>query len=551
MKRISLLLITAGLSLTLSAQKATSRIDRALTIYNDVLRQLDISYADTLNYEDLLNTSIHQMLRKTDPYTVYMPEDKTSDLKFMTTGKYGGIGAVIMQRTDDKGNTYVVVSNPYEGIPAQRNDVRAGDRILEVDGKNVSGKGTPEVSQLLRGTPHSTVTLRLKREGQDKPITRSFEREEIKISPVEYATALPSPKGEKPTGYVSFTEFTEGSADLFSETVDNMVKNKGIGSLVIDLRGNGGGIIDEAVKIVGLFVEKGTEVVSTKGKTPQSCRTYRTPIEPRWKEMPIAVIVDHNSASAAEIVAGSLQDLDRAVIIGTRTYGKGLVQSIRPIAHNGHLKVTTSKYYIPSGRCIQAIDYSKRRADGSVERVPDSLTHEFRTRLGRIVRDGGGIEPDILMEDSQKVDITYALYSKNLFFDYATRYRLLHDTIAPAAEYSVSDEDLEDFIGFLKEKQFSYETETGKYMKDLIDMARHEDLDSTLLADLKQLEERLTPPFEEVVRHKAAEVKNFMGQEIISRYYYNKGVVIYNLRTDKELERAVAELSKTEGESKE
>ena len=329
MKRTHLIIIFIGASLTLSAQQEESRIDKQLTIFTDVLRELDMSYADTLNYDQLTEQTIHQMLRRVDPYTVYMPEDKTNDLRFMTTGKYGGIGALIMQRDDSveiggktKKQRRVIISDPYEGMPAQKNDVRAGDCLLEVDGKNVLGKTTAEVSSLLRGTPHSIVKLKIQREGIDKPIIKEFEREDIKIAPVDFYGVV-SPQ----VGYISFIEFTEGSADAFEAALDDMVRKDSITSLIIDLRDNGGGIIDEAIKLVNNFVDKGTVIVSTKGKQIASNRTYRTPRSAKYKDMPLAVLVNHSSASASEIVAGSLQDLDRATIIGTRTYGKGLVQS--------------------------------------------------------------------------------------------------------------------------------------------------------------------------------------------------------------------------------
>ena len=544
------------LAITVAAAAQTSstaRVERNLTIYNDVLRQLDINYADTLNYDELVATSIHQMLRKIDPYTVYIPEDKTQDLRLMTTGKYGGIGAMIMLRQDtipdnlkrympkSAEKRYVAVSEPYEGMPAQKNDVRAGDIIIEVDGKNVLGKTTPDVSALLRGVPHSVVTLKLLRTNEDKPLTVAFEREEIKLPPVEFYTVIDS--GKQKTGYIIFSEFTEGSAEQFRQAVDDMVAKQHITSLVIDLRNNGGGIIDEAVKIMSLFVDKGTEIVSTKGKNKNANRTYKTTTQPRYPDMQLAVLVNSNSASAAEIVAGSMQDLDRTLLIGTRTYGKGLVQSIRPIAYNGHLKVTTSKYYIPSGRCIQAIDYSKRRQDGSVERVPDSLTHEFRTAKGRTVRDGGGIEPDILLDDSAKVDITYSLYVKNCFFDYATLYRNTHPSIAPADSFVLSDEDVEYYIIFLKVRNFTYQTETSKYFAEMLDMAHHEDIDSLTMAELDKLAERLTPSYEQAIRAHKDEVKSMLAAEIAQRYYFGRGAVIQNMKKDKMLKRAVEELN--------
>lgn len=534
MKRHCILfLLLAGISGWLPAQK-THQIEKSLSIYNDVMRQLDINYADTLDVEDLVTTSIQQMLRKIDPYTVYIPEDKTNDLRFMTTGKYGGIGAVIMQRGDT-----VYINNPYEGMPAQLNDIRAGDKILEVNGKKAIGKTTAEVSDLLRGVPHSEITVKLQRDGEKKPLVRTFQRKEIKISPIAYSTAL-----NDSIGYIAFSEFTENSAKAFRHALDDLVQHSGTRALIIDLRGNGGGIIDEAIKIVNLFVDKGTEIVSTKGKTQGSHRTYKTTLQPAYKDMPLAVLVDHNSASASEIVSGALQDLDRALIIGQRTYGKGLVQSIRPIAYDGHLKVTTAKYYIPSGRCIQAIDYSKRRADGSVEHVPDSLRKEFKTLQGRTVLDGGGIEPDIVLSDSSKVGITYPLFVKQYFFDYATRYRRQHESIAPATEFVVSDSILHDFISFLEEKGFTYETETSKFYADMLRMAQNEVLDSAVIQTLKDLQGKITPSLRDAIAAQEDEVRLMLGQEIVQRYYFQRGAAAFSLRFDKELRRAVEEMQK-------
>ncbi len=557
LRHIFLLILGVWFLSPVDAKQPTSRVDESLSIYNDVLRQLDINYADTLNYEKLTETSINQMLRQLDPYTVYIPEDKTNDLRFMTTGKYGGIGAIIMQRNDTsqlkaKGSQLsVYISNPYEGKPAQKADVRAGDKILEVDGKSALGKTTAEVSQMLRGTPGSEITIRLQRYGEEKPITRTFIREEIKMNPVDYACLLRKElidEGQRTkdsseladkVAYISFSDFTEGSARIFSDTLDALVA-RGAESLIIDLRGNGGGIIDEAVKILSNFLPKGTEVVSTKGRREGTDRTYRTPFAPKYPDMPIVVLVNNQSASAAEILSGALQDLDRAIIIGTRTFGKGLVQNIRAIRGGGHLKVTTAKYYIPSGRCIQAIKYNH---DGSAERVADSLTHEFKTKEGRIVRDGGGIEPDILLEDSSKVNICYSLYIQNMFFDYATRYRAQHPNIAPIDAYTVSDSTLNDFIAFLHEKNFTYKTETSKYFADVLKMAHNEELDSTIINQLEDIKVHLNPSFETAIWQQKDDVKQMLGSEIISRYYFQKGVLAFELRADKILQRALQELA--------
>ena len=396
MKLKTLILMLAICLPAIAQEQKEFRINKNLTIYNDVMRQLDLNYVDTLNYDQMVKTSIDAMLGKLDPYTVYLPEDKTEDLQFMTTGAYGGIGAVISQRN---GKSYI--TDPYEGMPAQRNDVRAGDIILEIDGKSTKGKTLNEVSNMLRGKPHDKIRLKLERYGEKKPIIREFERETIQINPVGYAGIVANG-----TGYVQLNEFTDKAATEFKAAVNRMVKSDSISALVIDLRDNGGGIIDEAIKIVGYFVPKGTEVVSTKGKITSTERVYKTTTEPIYPDMKLAVLTNRASASASEIVAGAMQDLDRAVLIGERTFGKGLVQNIRPISYDGHLKITTAKYYIPSGRCIQAIDYSHRNEDGSVGRVPDSLTHVFHTKNGRIVRDGGGISPDIDIKPKEGINIT-------------------------------------------------------------------------------------------------------------------------------------------------
>lgn len=509
---------------TENAPKATSRIDKCLTIYNDVFRQLDMSYADTLNYEDLTEKSIYYLLRTIDPYTVYIPEDKTKDLKYMTTGKYGGIGAIIMQRGDT-----VYISEPYEGMPAQLNEVRAGDKLLSVDGTRVIGKTTSEVSNLLRGDPKSTVTLSLLREGVKKPITKAFERQQIQISPVPFSCVL----GEK-TGYVVFTEFTENSAALFSQTCEQLVQEKGIDSLIIDLRGNGGGLIDEAIQIVGLFVPKGTLVVSTKGRNVSS-RTYKTPFEPKFPNLNLTVLVDGNSASASEITAGALQDLDRATIVGERTFGKGLVQSVRPIAYNGNLKVTTSKYYIPSGRCIQAIDYSKREQKDGLQHLPDSLRRTFYTQSGRPVKDGGGIDPDIVISDSGKVNISYDLYAQHLFFDYATRYRLQHNSLVEAKAFEVTDSLLQDFKDFVRGKHFTYKTHTQQSFQKVVEYAKEEDIDPATQAAMENLLKQMNDSWEEAFDRNQEEIKEFLGREIVVRYYFQQGTYAYSLRFDKVL----------------
>lgn len=520
-------LFMVGMPLMAQKQK-TSRIDQSLTIYNDVMRQLDINYVDTLNYDDLTETAINAMLRKIDPYTVYYPKKKDDDLRMMTTGKYGGIGSIIQQReTKNKRGEkerQIIIANPYEGKPAQRNGVQAGDRILSVDGISTKGQTVSEVSNNLRGVPGSEVTLLLERDGVEKPFTVSFAREDIHIDPITYYCTITADTLPEAVGYIGFSEFTTNSAREFAMVLDDLYYNQGVRALIIDLRGNGGGIVDEAISIVNLFVDKGTEIVSTKGKTQNSCRTYYTTSSARFPDLPLTILVDKNSASASEILSGSLQDLQRATLVGQRTFGKGLVQNVRPIAYDGYLKVTTSKYYLPSGRCIQAIDYAERQRGKELRRDT-----------------AGGILPDVVLSDSAKVDVCYSLYVKNMFFDYATQYHRLYDSIAAPDVFTLTDLDIEDFCQFLDEQGFTYETETGKYFRDVLEMARHEDIDSTTLLALEALLPQLQPSFREAIYRNLDEVKSLLGSEIVLRYYYQRGQAAYQLRFDDELKRALSE----------
>ena len=528
-----------GSLLQAQPREKTTRANECIDIFSDVMRQVDVNYVDTLNYGDLTETAINAMLRKIDPYTVYYPKKNDRDLRMLTTGKYGGIGSIIQQRPRpstkgavqrnkgkvSKDSLWTYAVNPYEGKPAQRAGVQAGDRILSVDGKTTKGLSVSEVSNNLRGVPGTTVVLELEREGIDKPFTVSIEREDIHMDPVSYYTVYEADSLAEPVGYIAFGEFTEGSAQSFTNALDDLYYTRGARSLIIDLRGNGGGIVDEALQLVNLFVDRDVTIVETKGKTANSNRTYKTRNNPRYKDMPLVVLVDKNSASASEIVSGALQDLHRATLIGQRTFGKGLVQNLRPVAYGGHVKVTTSKYYLPSGRCIQAIDYSERQKG-----------HELKKDTA------GGILPDIVMSDSAKVDICYSLYINHYFFDYATRYHRLHDSIAAPEVFELTDEEIADFCTFLDERGFKYETETSKFFADMMKMAKNEDFDSATLAQLKAFEPVLTPDYREAINRNKEEVKQMLGSEIVLRYYYQKGQAAFNLRYDDELKRALQEL---------
>lgn len=518
----------------------TFRISKNLSIFNSLFRELDAFYVDTLNYDKMMKTAIDEMLTKIDPYTVYMPEEETSDLTFMTTGEYAGIGAMIMKKAND-----ICISEPYEGMPAQRNDVRAGDIILEVDGKQVSSLTVSEVSSLLKGTPNTMIKLKLKRYGEKKTIEKEFLREKIQVNPVAYSGIV----AEK-TGYILLNEFTDKSAMELKSAVNELVKQNKIESLIIDLRNNGGGLIDESVKIAGYFFPKGTEVVTTKGKNKLTERTYKTPTEPLFPEMRLAVLTNRATASASEILAGAIQDLDRGIIVGERTFGKGLVQNIRPVGYGGHLKVTTAKYYIPSGRCIQAIDYSHRNEDGSVGRVPDSLTTEFTTRNGRKVRDGGGIVPDIQTADNRKLNIAYYIFAQNLYFDFATQYVSTHPTINKPTEFALSDEDFKAFTDYLLEKKFTYTSQTEKYYEQLLEIAKLEGLDKSAQNEFDALKLKLTPDIMKNIADNKAEISELLSLEIINRYYFQKGEIQFSLRGDEDLKIATEKLNNKEEFSK-
>ncbi len=502
-RTLASLFLILCVSLHVPAQQPTTRAAEVIDIFADVMRQVDVNYVDTLNYEVLTEAAIGAMLRKIDPYTVYYSKKQDKDLRMLTQGKYGGIGSIIQQRD---GATYAV--NPYEGKPAQLAGILAGDKILSVDGKKTKGLTVSEVSNNLRGEPGTTVVLEIEREGVEKPFKVSIVREDIHLEPVSYATTLFADSLPYPIGYIAFAEFTEGSAQAFTNALDELYYNQGARALVMDLRGNGGGIVEEALQIVNLFVDRDTKVVETRGKVARSNNVYKTRNTPRYKDLPLVILVDKNSASASEIVSGALKDLGRATLIGQKTFGKGLVQNVRPVAHGGHVKVTTSKYYLPSDSCIQGV----------------------------------GIMPDIVMDDSAKVDICYTLYINHYFFDYATRYHRLHDSIAALPDFTVTDEMIADFCAFLDVRKFKYETETSKFFADMIKMAKHEDLDSATIAQLEALEPVLTPDFREAITRNKEEVQHFLGAEIVLRYYYQKGQAAYNIRFDKELKRALKEL---------
>ena len=505
------------------------KINKNLSVFNSILRELDAYYVDTLDYDKVVLTGINSMLSSLDPYTVYMPEEMNDDLKMMTTGEYAGIGALIMQK-----DGRVVISEPYEGMPAQKNGLRAGDVILEVDGVSATGKTTAQVSEMLKGKNGTEITIKIERWNEKKPIVKKFIRENIQFNPVTYYAVLGNG-----VGYLMLNDFTDKAALEFKNAVNDMLKTGQIKSLIVDVRNNPGGLVDEAVKIMGYFVPKGTSIVSTKGRNFETDRTYKTPSDPVFPEMKIAVMVNRGSASASEILAGALQDLDRGIVIGERTFGKGLVQSIRPVGYGGNIKVTMAKYYTPSGRCVQALDYSHRNEDGSVGRIPDSLTTAFKTANGRIVRDGGGVLPDSVTTDSRKLNIAYYILMQNHYFDYATRYAQKHKSISSPDKFSLTDAEFNDFVNYLvNEKKFTYTTQTENYFKQLAEVAEFEGFDQTAKAEFDALKARLMPDVEKNIRDNRKEIEEMLTVEIIQRYYFQKGQVQYMLKDDTDLKVA-------------
>lgn len=494
---------------------------KSLDIYYTLFRELNMYYVDETDPEKLVKTSIDAMLETLDPYTVFIPESELEDYKFLTTGQYGGIGASLK-----KSGNYIVISEPYEGYPAQKAGLKAGDILHEINGKSVFKKTVAEAGELLKGDLQSKIELTVERPGQTHFMKKLVERSKISVNNVPYFGLV-----NKNIGYIKLSNFTE---DAHIEVKNALValKSEGAQSIIIDLRNNPGGLLGEAVDIVNLFVDKGNEVVHTKGKVKQWDNTYKCKNLPVDAKIPLAVLVNRNSASASEIVAGSLQDMDRAVIIGQRTYGKGLVQADRPLSYNTKLKITVAKYYIPSGRCIQSLDYSHHDADGSVAHIPDSLIHEFATKNKRKVYDGGGILPDITVKPESLSRITYNLYARNYIFNYATRYAQTHDSIAPASTFRFSQNDYEDFVTYLQENNFDYITETEDALIKLKNALAKENYKDSINPALNALSLKIKHNKQEDLETYKDEITELLQEEIASRYYYQRGRIQISLSRD-------------------
>lgn len=521
------------------------QISKNLDIFNSIFKELDMFYVDTIDPEKMIETGVNGMLSLTDPYTEYYPDEEVGSLKEMITGKYGGIGAAIRYY---KAKDRIAIVEPTEGMPAAEAGVKAGDIILSVGGKDmVRGTMKPQefsskVSEALRGEPGTSFILKVLRPLKNDSTVMEFKitRKNIRTNPVPYYGMV-----HDSVGYLSLTGFTDNCAkDVKKAFID--LKERGARSMIIDLRDNGGGSLQEAVDIVNLFVPKGQEIVVTKGKLRQAAGSYKTANEPVDTEIPLAVLVNGGSASASEITSGSLQDLDRAVIVGTRTYGKGLVQTTRPLPYNGTLKVTTSKYYIPSGRCIQAIDYAKKNADGSVARIPDSLTTVFHTAAGREVRDGGGIRPDIEVKGDKLPNILFYLMNDDLIFDYATQYCLDHPSLTDIDSLVITDADYAGFKELVKSRDFKYDRESEKILKTLKEVAEFEGYMDGASEEFKALEKKLNHNLDRDLDYFAKPIKEQLAEEIATRYFYQKGAVMQRLKDDDDLKKAIEVLTNPE-----
>lgn len=539
MRKLSKIIAAALLALlfiqtTEADDKHRHQLARQISIYNSIIKELNLFYVDSIMPEKMINKSIEAMLRNLDPYTVYYPEDKNEELKMMTTGKYAGIGSIIRYHT---GKKTTAIAEPYEGMPAQKAGLMAGDLILSIDGVPVQGMSTDSVSDMLRGEPGTKLTLEIERPGEKGKKRFTLERESIALPPVTYYGMY----GEK-SGYILLESFTEDCAKQMRRAVVEL-KKRGAESFIIDLRSNGGGLLDEAVEIVNLFIPKGKTIVTTKGKIKQANEIYKTEKEPIDTVSPIVVLVDGQTASASEIVAGSLQDLDRAVIIGERTFGKGLVQSTRKVNHGGYLKLTTAKYYIPSGRCVQALDYSHMIDDGKTTRVPDSLTTVFHTAAGREVRDGGGIRPDIEPKSEELSTLLYYLIQDMAIFDFATEFRIKNKSIASPEEFTISDEVYDEFTAYLKSTGFSYDLQSAKILANLKKMIEFEGYTDITKSEIEALEKKLHANLDHSLKHFSKNVKDLLATEIIKRYYGQKGEIIYNMREDIDLKESLKVLN--------
>lgn len=525
-------LVLFGLSF--SAFKAADEyfeISKHIDIYATLYKQVNTYYVDEVEPAKLMRKGIDAMLNSLDPYTNFISESEIEDYRFQITGQYGGIGASIVKRED-----FVAISEPYEGFAAQKADLRAGDLLIEADGKSLKGLDVSGVSKFLKGQPETEVVLIIERDGER--MTKTFKREEIKIKNVPYYGMI-----NENTGYIVLTEFRSDAGRDVADALKELKKNPNMKSVILDLRGNPGGLLHESVNIVNIFTERNQLVVSTKGKVTELNRDYKTINQPVDTEIPLVVLTSKGSASASEIVSGTIQDLDRGVVIGQRTFGKGLVQSTRMLTYGTQLKITTQKYYTPSGRCIQALDYSNRGDDGKVPEIADSLRKNFKTKSGRPVLDGAGIDPDIIVDAKEYSKITVSLISKLMIFDFANKYRNTHDKIAPAKEFSLTEKDWVNFVAFLQDKDYGYQTDTEKALEKLKEKAEKEEYFDAISEEYARLKKDLSHDKQADLVKNKAEIMKVLEKEIAARYYFQKAEFEAAFDDDKDITQAIAILN--------
>jgi len=529
---LTILIITSSFFF-LSNSTDDFKLVKNLEIYYSLFRELNLFYVDETDPEKLVNSSIDGMLKTLDPYTTFIPESEEENFMFMTTGQYGGIGSLIRRSGE-----YAIIAEPYEGFPAAQAGLKAGDTLVAIDGADMKNKDISFISETLKGLPNTNVVLTIRRLGVPESFNKSLERKKITIKNVPYYGLITDS-----IGYIRLKNFTNGAAEEVKEALTDLKSKYHINALVLDLRDNPGGLLIEAVDISGLFIKSDQLVVSTRGRVKQWDYEYKTRYAPIDTSMHLAILVSRGSASASEIVAGALQDLDRAVVIGQRTYGKGLVQTTRDLSYNTKLKVTTAKYYIPSGRCIQALDYSNRNEDGSVGTIPDSLITAFTTRNGRTVYDGGGILPDFVIDRKNYSQIAQALYSQSIIFDYATIFTSRNDSIAPVKDFHIGDKIYKDFTDYVSGRNFTYQTESEGILKNLINTAKTEKYYTLSEPEFKALEEKLAHDNAKDLENFREEIASLLKEEICCRYYYQKGreqAIIENLS---EIKKAVEVLN--------
>ena len=503
-------------------------ISKNLDIFASVYREVNTYYVDEVDAGKLMKRGIDEMLNSLDPYTNFFSESEVEDFRFQVTGLYGGIGAQIGNKGD-----YVVVTDPYENYPAQKEDLRAGDIIIDIDGKSIKGKNTSEISKLLKGQAGTKVKLTIKREDEGE-LTKTLTRQEIHINNVPYFGMV-----NDNTGYIRLATFTNDAGKEVKDALIELKKNPSLKSVILDVRGNPGGLLHEAVNIVNVFIPQGQEVVSTKGKVKEWEKSYKTLNPPVDIEIPLVVLTNRSSASASEIVSGSIQDLDRGVVIGLKTFGKGLVQSTRPLSYNTQVKITTAKYYTPSGRCIQALNYSHRNEDGSVGAVPDSLKKEFKTKNGRKVFDGGGVDPEIVVVHTPYSKLAESLLSKQLIFDFATTYRIKHDKIVSSKEFHISDADFEDFKKNISGKEYDYMTASERSLEDFKKKAEEEKYFSAVKDQFESLKHNLQHDKKADLEKNKKEIMDLLDKEIASRYYFQKARYEASFDSDEDIQEAL------------